>query len=121
MSKDASPGTITFTDPCLLFALGRESAPFLREFRPQQRFPGAPCRARFCGPSWLTVLVAETGIGATRTQNALDWLLAGPLLENVPYRPRLVLSAGFSGALQEAYQIGDLILATEVVDEAGHC
>src|SRR5215831_11620071 len=54
---------LTFADPCVVFALGREAAPFLREFRPQQRFRGSPCRARFCGPAWLTVLVLETGVG----------------------------------------------------------
>jgi adenosylhomocysteine nucleosidase len=110
---------LDFHDPCLLFALRRESAPFLREFRPQERFPGAPIWARFCGPAWLTVLVVETGIGADRTTQALDWVLSKPLLGNLPYRPQLVLSAGFSGALQDRYQIGDIVLATDVIDEAG--
>ncbi len=111
---------IVFDDPCILFALGRESAPFRREFRPHQRFPGAPCWARFCGPSWLSVLVLETGVGPTAAATALDWLLSGPLVGNVPYRPKLVLSAGFSGALQSQYQIGDILLATEVIDLDGN-
>ena len=62
-------------DPCILFALRRESAPFLRLFPVQQRFARAPCRARFCGPSWLTVLVLETGVGPECSRRALDWLL----------------------------------------------
>jgi adenosylhomocysteine nucleosidase len=110
---------LTFSDPCVLFALRRESQPFLREFRPHQRFPGAPCRARFCGPAWLTVLVLETGVGTAATERALDWLLGNPVLGNVPYRPRLVLSAGFSGALDDSRKVGDVVLATEVVDSAG--
>jgi adenosylhomocysteine nucleosidase len=110
---------LTFHDPCVLFAMRRESSPFFREFSPNQRFPGAPVWARFCGPAWLTVLVLETGIGLERMGQALDWLLNQPLLGNIPYRPRLVLSAGFSGALQDRYQIGDIILATDVIDEAG--
>ena len=40
---------LLFDDPCVLFALRHESAPFVRLFPVQQRFPGAPCRARFCG------------------------------------------------------------------------
>ena len=108
-------------DPCVLFALRREAGPFLREFRPQQRFPGAPCRARFCGPSWLSVLVLETGIGRARCRAALDWLLGRPKLGNLPYRPKVVLSAGFSGALQDQYQVGDIILATEVRNAEGGC
>jgi adenosylhomocysteine nucleosidase len=110
---------LIFDDPCVLFALGREARPFLREFRPQQRFRGAPCWARFCGPSWLTVLAVVTGIGREHTEAALDWVLSSPAHGGVPYRPKLVLSAGFSGALQEGLGVGDLVLATEVVNAAG--
>lgn len=110
---------LLFEDPCVLFALGREARLFLRDFPLQQRFPGAPCRARFCGPAWLTVLVAQTGVGRERTARALDWLLGKPVLGNVAYRPKLVLSAGFAGALHPALLVGDLMLATEVVDESG--
>src|SRR5438045_1697588 len=105
---------LAFDDPCVVFALRREAVPFLREFRPHQRFAGAPCRARFCGPAWLTVLVLETGVGPQAMATALEWLLSKPMLDNVPYRPKLVLSAGFSGALDEKSQVGDIVLATEV-------
>ncbi len=110
---------IQFNDPCVLFALGREAAPFLREFRPQQRFAGAPCWAKFCGPSWLTVLVVQTGVGAKAAEAAMNWLLSSPRLGDVPYRPSLVLSAGFAGALTDSSQIGDIFLASDVCDEAG--
>lgn len=111
---------LTFNDPCVLFAMHREARPFLREFRPQQRFPGAPCRARFCGPAWLTVLTVETGIGPHRTERALEWLFSGPALGGVAYRPKLVLSAGFAGALRDDLRVGDVVLATEVADPGGH-
>jgi adenosylhomocysteine nucleosidase len=65
-------------------------------------------------------VVLETGIGAARTEKALSWLLGRPVLERGPYRPRLVLSAGFSGALQEGWQVGDVLVATEVADLEGH-
>jgi adenosylhomocysteine nucleosidase len=110
---------VLIEDPCVLFALRREARPFLREFAAQQRFAGAPCQAHFCGPTWLTVLVAQTGVGPQPTATALDWLLDRPQLGNVPYRPRVVLSAGFAGALQPGLLVGDLVLATEVVDETG--
>jgi adenosylhomocysteine nucleosidase len=111
---------LTFADPCILFALRREALYFRREFRPHQRFAGAPCRAHFCGPSWLTVLVLETGMGPAATERALGWALGSPLFGGVPYRPRVVLSAGFSGALQEGRPVGDLVLATEVADGEGN-
>ncbi|MFN4260145.1 MAG: hypothetical protein ACK4RK_12685 [Gemmataceae bacterium] len=110
---------LRFDDPCVLFALSREAGAFLREFRAHQRFPEAPCWARFCGPAWLTLLVLQTGIGADRTAAALTWLLQAPLLGNVPYRPRVVLSAGFAGALREGLRAGDVVLATEIVDAQG--
>jgi adenosylhomocysteine nucleosidase len=111
---------LTIDDPCIVFALGREAQAFHKEFRPQQSFPGAPCRARFCGPPWLTVLVVETGIGAACAERAAEWLLGEPLLENLRYRPKIVLSAGFAGALQPGYAVGDVILATEVSDLSGN-
>ena len=51
------------------------------------------CWAWFAGPTWLTVLVLETGVGAAATEAALTWALGSPLFGNLPYRPRLVLSA----------------------------
>jgi purine-nucleoside phosphorylase len=110
---------LDFDDPCVLFALGRESQAFRREFRPTQRFPGAPCWARFCGPAWLSVLVMETGVGAARTERVLNWLLSAPQFGIVPYRPKVVLAAGFAGALNKDLRVGDILLATEVVGQDG--
>jgi adenosylhomocysteine nucleosidase len=112
---------LAIDDPCVLFALRRESAPFLREFPPQQPFPGSPCPACFCGPSWLTVHVLETGVGADATRAAVDWLLGQPRLGDVPYRPKVVLAAGFAGALQPGLRVGDVLLASEVCDPDGTC
>lgn len=118
MSRGAVPDLIV-DDPCILFALRREAGPFLAEFKPQERFPGAPCWARFCGPPWLSVLVLETGPGIEAMDRALSWLQSEPRLDNLPYRPKLVLSAGFAGGLSPALEVGDLVLATEVGDEQG--
>ena len=79
-------------DPCILFALRRESAPFCRRYRPRLPFTGAPCWARFCdGPQ--RVLVAETGVGQANVARVLDWLLAKPLFGGVPYEPKLIVFA----------------------------
>ena len=110
---------IAITDPCVVFALRRESMFFRQEFLPQQRFAGAVCRASFCGPTWLTVLLLESGVGTGAAEKAAAWLLGNPFFGNVPYRPKLVLAAGFSGALQGNLCVGDLVLATEVKDGAG--
>lgn len=120
--------------PCLVFALRRESMYLRRAYPCRQRFPGAPCRAEFRAggagfqPASLsgrletcpTVLMLETGVGASAMETALRWCLSGPRFGNVPYRPGLLICAGFSGALQPELHVGDLVLATEVVDLQGH-
>ncbi len=112
---------IAITDPCIVFALRRESMRFRRDFPYQQRFPGAPCRAQFRGPPSQSVLMLETGLGAAAMESALRWCLSPPRFGDVPYRPRFILSVGFSGALRSEQKVGDLILATEVVDQRGNC
>src|SRR5262249_43038152 len=61
-----------------------------------------------------------TGVGAARTEAAVKWLQGQPVLGNVPYRPKILLSAGFCGALQEESRVGDIILATEIADADGN-
>jgi adenosylhomocysteine nucleosidase len=111
---------IVFDDPCVVFSLRREARAFLRLFPPNQRFAGAPCPARFCGPAWLSVLVLEVGLGQKNAANALEWLLGGPALDGVVYRPKLIINAGFAGGLEDGLEVGDLILASEVADTEGN-
>lgn len=112
--------TLAFDDPCLVFALGREASGFLREFPPQERVAGAPCRARFCGPAWLSVCVLESGTGSERAAKATEWLLSGPLHGGVPYRPKVIVCAGYAGALRENLRPGDVVLANDVLDVDGN-
>jgi adenosylhomocysteine nucleosidase len=63
----------------------------------------------------------ETGMGMAAMAKALKWCLQQPHFEDRPYRPRFVLSLGFSGALQPSQRVGDIIVATEVVDRTGKC
>jgi nucleoside phosphorylase len=67
------------------------------------------------------VLTLETGVGQRRATTCLEWLLSRPVVCKRPYRPSFVLAAGFSGALRNGVRVGDIILATEVVDTQGRC
>jgi adenosylhomocysteine nucleosidase len=98
-----------------MFALDRECAPFRRQFSVQERCADAPGRAWFCKRDAQHFLVMEIGVGPAKTQQALDWL--GPKLQ----RSRLLVMAGFAGSLTEEIQIGDIVVAREVVDHHGHC
>jgi len=98
--------------PCVLFALRREAAPFLKRCS-RRVVAEAPIRAWHCHLAAKSVLVLETGLGAAAMEKALDWLLAAP------FQPVFVLSAGFSGALVADLHLGDLVLATEVIAPDG--
>lgn len=110
----------TSSNPCIMFALSRESMFFRRHFRPRQRFPGAPCYARFCRSFSHSVLVMHTGMGADAAKQAIDWALGKPTLGDKSYSPKFVIMAGFAGALDRALRIGDIVAATGVGDEEGN-
>jgi adenosylhomocysteine nucleosidase len=105
--------------PCVVFALARE-AMFFRRNPPRRRtFLAAPIPAAYHGEGSRTVLVLETGVGAAAMEKALSWLLSGPVGDGAAFRPSLVLSAGFSGAIVPGLNVGDLILADALADADG--
>jgi adenosylhomocysteine nucleosidase len=106
--------------PCVVFALRRESMYFRRVYPFRQRFLGAPCRAEFRGTPLTRVLMLETGVGFAAIETALRWCLSGPRFGDLSYRPSLIFLVGFSGGLQSGQRVGDLVLATEVVDRQGN-
>src|SRR5262249_39815846 len=89
---------------CLLFALRRESAPFLRRFL-KRRIRNAPT------PAWEldNLLVVETGMGVERSLAAMRWIVEH-------HAPEVVISAGFAGALEDGWRVGDVLVAREVID-----
>jgi adenosylhomocysteine nucleosidase len=62
----------------------------------------------------------EAGVGAKAAQRALDWLLSKPELDQVAYTPTLLLFAGFAGSLTNDLHVGDMVLATEIIDLDGN-
>ncbi len=106
-------------DPCLVFALAREERPFRKHFSSRQALARHPGFHHLSGPACPAVTTLITGVGQQRMRQALGWLLSQPAIGGHVYRPRSILSAGFSGALREDLRVGDLIVGTEVVDEDG--
>jgi adenosylhomocysteine nucleosidase len=94
---------------CILFALRRESAPFCRRLRQQETLPDAPCAARLFDGRGKTLLVLETGVGAERTAGAIAWALDH-------FAPRLVVAAGFAGALSRTLRLAEVFVASEVIE-----
>lgn len=118
MRGDGTQGS-SENDPCVLFALVRERTPFLRGFPTREILSRTPEFHQLVRPDGLSVRCLLTGVGETRMRAAMERLVGGPVVGQAPYRPQLVLSAGFSGALDGRLRVGDLVLATEVVHEAG--
>jgi adenosylhomocysteine nucleosidase len=105
--------------PVLLVALAREHLIARRSWQAGQRWPQAPCQARWYVQQGSPFLLLETGVGAAAAERALSWLLPGTSGRIDNYHPSLLISAGFSGALQPGQRVGDLVLASEVIDETG--
>ena len=110
-----------FRGPSVLFALRREAKAFRRLLGLRRWLDGAPCRACLCGPVGGSVLILETGVGPARTHQVLDWLLSRPSLGELVLTPQVIISAGYSGALGAALEVGDIIVGNEVVDADGGC
>lgn len=94
---------------CILFALKRERRAFHRHFPIKQKLL-SPCWAALCGAR--PVLALQTGVGTTAMQSALDWLFDN-------HRPKLILSAGYAGALHDDLKVGDTMLVSRVLDSGG--
>ena len=110
---------LRFDDPCLLFALGREPI-----FSPRVQAQSTLSRR---GPVQALLrprLAVSSGRrdrdGPRGNQRRRNGSPGPPTLDKVAYRPKLVLSVGFCGALKDGLNVGDVVLATEVVDEAGN-
>jgi adenosylhomocysteine nucleosidase len=93
----------------VLFALEIEASPFLKSRKTIRSFAGAPCRAALVESSPGGLIVGVMGVGFERAGNAVRWLFQ-------ECTPRLVVVAGFAGALDPALKLGDIVIASEVVE-----
>src|SRR5262245_61383419 len=103
----------------ILFALRRESAPFVRRLCPPALSKSRARNKRLSRPltscaapvgvwqrtsNGRTILVLETGIGCAAAAAVTSWLL-----DNHPVSQ--VIAAGFAGALDAKLRVGHVIVA----------
>jgi adenosylhomocysteine nucleosidase len=100
----------------IVFALRREAMFFRKRVQPCRRLADAPWPVFVADFQGQSTLLMETGVGASSASAALRWLL-----DKKGCRPEFVLSAGFSGALKSGLNVGDVIVASEIVDDQGKC
>ena len=105
MNPDSS-----FRGSVVLFGVEREAKPFLGSFHERPQRLGS--QRWLCGDR--DVLTIVIGVGKTEAQNKVEALLAEGC------RPRQIIVSGFAGALRANLQVGEVIVASEVVDESGN-
>jgi adenosylhomocysteine nucleosidase len=93
----------------VLFALEREASPFLKSRKSMRSFADAPCRAALVESASGSLIVGVMGVGFDRARSAVHWLLQ-------ECTPRLVVVAGFAGALDSELKLGDIVIASEVIE-----
>jgi adenosylhomocysteine nucleosidase len=92
-----------------LFALRREAEAFARRTRLVHPLPDAPCPAARIETRRGAAVILETGFGIDRAAVAARWVLEH-------FEPRLVVVCGFAGALSPTLRVGEVLLASEVVE-----
>ncbi|MBX9787437.1 MAG: hypothetical protein K2Y37_00850 [Pirellulales bacterium] len=90
-----------------VFALGIESGFFEDRLTASTMLHGAGGRVRVGQLGGHRVALVRTGMGQAAARRGAEHLLAG-------HQPRLIISAGFSGALHPELRRGDLVLADRV-------
>jgi nucleoside phosphorylase len=96
--------------PCIAFAVSRERQPFIRACQPAKQIRGMPCASWVCQSKTGFCLILQTGIGLEAAGKALNRLL------EQSFRPSYVVAAGFAAGLRLGLAVGDVILATEVIN-----
>ena len=101
--------------PCdlgVVFALGIEAGGFEDRLSGVLAIEGTPFTIKFGGLQGRHVVVILSGVGRDAAARATDALIAG-------HHPRLVISAGFAGGLNESLKRGDFLLPDRLLDLRG--
>lgn len=93
-------------------ALHLEVAPLLAECAKVRKYSGGSFTFRGGRYGAVRLAVVESGVGFEKARRATQAMIDA-------HTPPWVLSVGFSGALVESMQIGDIVVANEIVDQHG--
>lgn len=102
----------THADIGLVCALPMEIQPFLDRCEHVKKYTGGSYVFRGGFLDRIRVAVVQTGVGFARARAATKALIDA-------HSPPWILSVGFSGALQPAMKVGDIVVGTSVCDLHG--
>jgi len=96
----------------IVHATAMEVAPFLDRCERVRKYSGGDLIFRGGLLGEIRIAFAQSGMGPGRATRATKALIDG-------HSPGWVISAGFSGALQENMKVGDIVVGNSIVDPAG--
>lgn len=97
----------------LVFAMPIEAGGLIDRLSGVITTEGAGFAAREGGLGGKRLVIIESGVGRDSATRATQALIAG-------HQPRWIISAGFAGGLHGDLARGDILLANQIVDVAGH-
>lgn len=113
-TEDAQPRDLAHADVGIVTALPIELSPFIGMLDRRRSYTGG--KFKFIGGilnDKIRVVVVQKAIGFAKARSATQALIDA-------HTPDWILSSGFSGALQDDLQVGDVVLANSIVDQHGH-
>lgn len=96
----------------IICALHMEVAPLIEKGRQIKADSGNGLTFRGCVFDGVRVCIAEGGTGLKRAREATQAVIDA-------FHPKWIISVGFSGALVDGLNVGDLVVANSVVDQNG--
>lgn len=103
----------TRADIGIVCALRTELSPFMAGCNHVRKYTGNSFTFRGGFLHEIRIAAVETGIGFARARRATHAMIDA-------HRPTWILSCGFSGALRAGLSVGDVVMATSIVDTHGH-
>lgn len=112
MADAAQQPNLTHADVGIVHATAMEVSPFLERCDRVRKYTGGDLVFRGGLLGKIRVALAQSGMGPKLASRATQALIDG-------HSPAWIVSAGFSGALQAGMRIGDIVVASSIVDSAG--
>lgn len=95
----------------IVTALADEMRPIIKMGHVESRLRYKDAEITLCRMGGKQVVALTTGVGADRTREGLEWMLA-------QFQPEWIVGTGYAGGAAPDPHVGDAIVATRIVDTA---
>jgi adenosylhomocysteine nucleosidase len=112
MAEPEQPRDFAHADVGIVHATAIEVNPFLNRCERVRKYTGGNFTFRGGLLATIRIALAQSGIGPKHARGATQCLIDG-------HSPTWIISTGFSGALQTGMHVGDIVVASSIVDAGG--